>query len=108
MNPRWLYFLLMFALLLPAARPRTMAATIAGSLPLSGAAQGSNPTETEEEEVHQRTSTSRQTERIARGSTRDSLEHYSLPQRARIASAKTAAVPMIVDTHNGFGGNITC
>lgn len=106
MNPRWLYFLLIFALLLPAARPRLSGAMVAGSTPIQGASQ-SNNTETEEEEVHERTATSRQTQRIARGS-RTSFEHFSLPQLRRFQTAQRGAASVMVATHNGFGGNITC
>lgn len=108
MNSRWLYFLLIFALLLPATRPRLTGAMISGSMPLTGQSQGGNTNETEEEEVHERTATSRQTQRIARGNLHDSLEHYSLPQWGRFASANRGIPPVIVVSHNGFGGNITC
>lgn len=106
MNSRWLYFLLIFALLLPATRPRLTAAMVAGSAPISGASQG-NTTPTEEEEVHERTATSRQTQRIARG-TSPSLGQYALPQFRRFTSASPGIPPVIVASHNGFGGNITC
>ncbi|PQO25535.1 hypothetical protein C5Y96_24685 [Blastopirellula marina] len=106
MNSRWLYFLLIVALLLPVTRPRLTGAMIAGSTPISNNSQG-NTSQTEEEEVHERTATSRQTHRIARGS-QASLGQYSIPQPGRFHSAKTGAAPGIVATHNGFGGHITC
>ncbi|MFN3148828.1 hypothetical protein [Bremerella sp.] len=106
MNPRWLYFLLILAMLLPASRQRLSGAMVAGSTPLQGASQ-SNNTQTEEEEVHERTATSRQSQRVARGS-RMSLEHYSLPQLRRFQAAQRGAVSVMLATHNGFGGNITC
>ncbi|QDU76302.1 hypothetical protein Pan97_33490 [Bremerella volcania] len=106
MKPRWLYLLLILALLLPATRPRLAGAMTAGSTPLQEASQGSN-TQTEEEEVHERTASSRQTQRIARGS-RSTLEAYSLPQWSRFTSARSGIPSVMVATHNGFGGNINC
>lgn len=106
MNYRWLYFLLIFALLLPVTRPRLTGGMVAGSLPISGATQG-NTSQTEEEEVHERTALSRQTQRIARGS-QASMGRFSIPQRSRFNRAKTGAAPGMVATHNGFGGHITC
>ncbi|WDI41091.1 hypothetical protein [Bremerella sp. P1] len=106
MKPRWLYLLLILALLLPATRPRLTGAMIAGSAPISGSSQG-NTTETEEEEVHERTAASRQTHRIARGSSR-CVGPFSIPQRSRFTSADRGASSVILATHNGFGGHITC
>ncbi|MBA2117705.1 hypothetical protein [Bremerella alba] len=105
MKPRWLYLLLIIAVLMAGARPRFTNAMIAGSAPIQGTT--SNTTQTEEEEVHERTATSRQTQRIARGTT-PLPGLYATPQYRRFTSASPAVPPVIVVTHNGFGGNITC
>ncbi|MEW4561585.1 hypothetical protein AB1K70_03610 [Bremerella sp. JC770] len=106
MKPCWLNLLLIFALMLPVTTPRLTSAMIAGSTPLQGSTQN-NTTQTEEEEVHERTAASRETQRIARGSC-PSVESYSLPQRGRIHTASPGIPPIILTAHNGFGGHITC
>jgi len=106
MKPCWLNLLLIFALMLPVTTPRLTSAMIAGSTPLQGSTQN-NTTQTEEEEVHERTATSRQTQRIARGSC-PTVERYSLSRRGRIHTASPGIPPLALTVHNGFGGNITC
>lgn len=106
MNSRWLYFLLILALLLPATRPRQTSVKIAGSTPITNNTQGNN-SQTEEEENHERSAVSRQTQRIARGS-HASLGKFSIPQPGRFHTARSGAAPGIAAAHNGFGGHITC
>ncbi|MHC2070900.1 hypothetical protein ACYFX5_25800 [Bremerella sp. T1] len=107
MKPRWLYLLLILALLLPGTRPRFASAIVAGSAPLQGApASNTNRTQTEEEEVHERSAISRQCQRIAFARNQASFA-WKLRQYRRFSSAIPAMASIQVAFHNGFGGNIT-
>jgi len=106
MKLRWLYLLIILALLIPGTRPRLATAMFAGSTPLQGASQG-GPAETEEEEAHQRAASSRESHRIARGSSTLFRQSFARQYR-RFHSARSEFPAIILSSHNGFGGNITC
>ncbi|MEW4455980.1 hypothetical protein AB1L30_25160 [Bremerella sp. JC817] len=104
MRPYWLYLLLILALLMPGARPRYISASIASGAPVEGIPT-TDTSETEEQEVNEKTVTSRH--RLSLTATR-SLDPRPVVQRQRFPRSLSAVPGIVHQSHNGFGGDITC
>ncbi|PQO37991.1 hypothetical protein [Blastopirellula marina] len=106
MKPRWLFLLLILALLLPGTRPRLVSALISSGATNSGSpAENSSETEGEEEEIREGVTTSRH--RLALDAKR-SLDQRPIPQFKRFSRSMPAAAPVTLQNANGFGGHILC
>lgn len=107
MNSRWLYILLIAALLLPGARARYVNANVilqTGST--NHASTGARTTVAEEEEVLERCS---HRSRMKQARQRQAFIQPSLASRAKrsfVAAAQPRSAALA--SRNGFGGPITC